>query len=74
MARHVIGQMKNQRAVVFLRPKNPKLDLDEIVSLLKIFVARPYLDVKPFDENGVSEAFEQLKGRRTKGKIVFNMD
>lgn len=74
MARHVIGQMKNQRKVVFLSPTNPRMDLDEIVSLLKIFVARPHLDVKPFDENGVKEAFEQLKGRRTKGKIVFNMD
>lgn len=74
MARRVIGQMENQRRVVFLSPKNPRMDLDEIVSLLKIFVARPHLDVKPFDEKSVREAFEQLKGRRTKGKIVFNMD
>lgn len=46
MTCHVIGQMKNQRAVVFLSSKNP-MDLDEIVTLLKIFVARPHLDVKP---------------------------
>jgi hypothetical protein len=51
-----------------------KSALDEIVSLLKISDARPHLDVKSFDENGVREGFEQLRGRRTKGKIVFNMD
>ncbi|KAL3807338.1 hypothetical protein ACHAXA_001310 [Cyclostephanos tholiformis] len=73
MARHVIGRMKAQRKVVFTSGRGKK-DLEEIVSLLKIFVARPHLDVKTFDENGVKGAFEQLRGRRTKGKIVFNME
>jgi NADPH:quinone reductase-like Zn-dependent oxidoreductase len=72
MARHAIGRMKAQRKVVFVSEKGRK-DLEEIVSLLKIFVARPHLDVKAFDENGVKGAFEQLRGRRTKGKIVFNI-
>lgn len=73
MARHVIGLMKAQRKVVFVSGKARK-DLEDIVSLLKIIVARPHLDMKSFDKSGVKDAFEQLKGRRTKGKIVFNMD
>lgn len=72
-ARHAMGKMKPQRTMILVTGK-AKSALDEIVSLLKISDARPHLDVKSFDENGVREGFEQLRGRRTKGKIVFNMD
>jgi NADPH:quinone reductase-like Zn-dependent oxidoreductase len=72
-ARHVMGKMKPQRTMILTSGKS-KPHLEEIVSLLKKSNTKPHLDVKSFDENGVKGGFEQLKGRRTMGKIVFNMD
>ncbi len=72
-ARHAMGKMKPQRTMILTSGKS-KSALEEIVSLLNISNARPHLDVKSFDENGVKDGIEQLKGRRTIGKIVFNMD
>eukprot|EP00581_Thalassiosira_minuscula_P018971 CAMPEP_0183722884 /NCGR_PEP_ID=MMETSP0737-20130205/14701_1 /TAXON_ID=385413 /ORGANISM="Thalassiosira miniscula, Strain CCMP1093" /LENGTH=326 /DNA_ID=CAMNT_0025953129 /DNA_START=79 /DNA_END=1059 /DNA_ORIENTATION=- len=72
-ARGFAGKMPPQRKLIITEQKG-KADLEEIVSLLKSSNAKPHLDVKPFDEKSVNEGFEQLKGRRTKGKIVFKMD
>ena len=72
-ARHAMGKMKPQRKMVLTAPKG-KSDLQEIVSLLEKSGVKPHLSVKSFDEQGVTEAFEELKGRRTKGKIVFDMN
>ncbi|KAL7536728.1 hypothetical protein ACHAXR_007370 [Thalassiosira sp. AJA248-18] len=71
--RHFMGKMKTQRKMVTTAPKG-KADLEEIVSLLESASVKPHLDVISFDEKGVKDGFEKLKGRRTKGKIVFNMD
>ncbi|KAL7536489.1 hypothetical protein ACHAWF_005479 [Thalassiosira exigua] len=69
--RHAIGKTKPQRKVVVT--SKCKSDLEEILLLVKSGV-KPHLDIKPFTENGVTGAFDQLKGRHTKGKIVFNLD
>lgn len=71
--RHAVGKMKPHRTMV-LTAKEGKADLEEIASLLESSGLKPHLDVKCFDKEGVGEAFDQLKARRTKGKIVFNMD
>jgi NADPH:quinone reductase-like Zn-dependent oxidoreductase len=48
-------------------------DLDLVMQLLDSINARPFVHVKPFTEENVKEGFNQLKSRRTKGKIVFEM-
>lgn len=68
-----MGKKQPQRTIL-LTDRKGKTNLEEIASLLKSTGAKPHLDVKSFDEKGVADGFEQLKGRRTKGKIVFNMD
>ena len=63
------------------KPKNQHLmitdmnaaDLAEVARLLVKSGRRPILDTKPFTERGVKEGFENLKSRRTKGKIVFDI-
>lgn len=72
-ARHAMGKMKPQRKMLLTAPKG-RSELEEIVSLLEKSGVKPHLNVKSFDEQGVAEAFEELKGRRTKGKIVFDMN
>mmetsp|Transcript_42186 Transcript_42186/g.77113 ORF Transcript_42186/g.77113 Transcript_42186/m.77113 type:complete len:320 (-) Transcript_42186:210-1169(-) len=71
--RHFMGKMPPQRTFILTESKG-KADLEEIVSLLESSSVKSHLDMNFFDEKGVNEGFEQLKGRRTKGKIVFNMD
>lgn len=48
--------------------------LEEIASLLEEAEVKPHLTVKEFNEAGIKEGFEMLKGRRTKGKIVFKIN
>lgn len=48
--------------------------LEEIASLLEKAEVKPHLTVKEFNEAGIKEGFEMLKGRRTKGKIVFKIN
>jgi len=71
--RYFMGKIPPQRKLILTEPKG-KTDLEEIVALLKSYNVKPHLDEKTFDEKGLKDGFEQLKGRRTKGKIVFNMD
>jgi len=71
--RHFMGKTPSQRTLILTESKG-KADLEEIVSLLESSSVKSHLDMNFFDEKGVNEGFEQLKGRRTKGKIVFNMD
>ena len=68
-----MGRQQPQRTLLLTNSKG-KSDLEEIASLLKSSGAKPHLDVKPFDKEGVEDAFRQLKERRTKGKIVFNIE
>ena len=70
--RHLMGKMKPQMNMV-MTSKHPT-DLKDILSLLEKTGVKPHLNVKSFDEKGVTEGFEELKGRRTQGKIVFHID
>ncbi|KAL3790407.1 hypothetical protein HJC23_013579 [Cyclotella cryptica] len=71
--RKFAGMEKEHRALVLTKSK-AKSDLELVATLLEATKARPYLNVKNFDETGVKDAFEQLKERRTKGKMVFNIE
>ena len=72
-AKHFLGRRTGpQRRMVVTESTNSRLE--DIVSLLQSSGAKPPLDVKSFDQKGVTDGFEQLNGRRTKGKIVFKMD
>jgi len=65
------GLEKSNQAII-LCEHNTK-DLLTVVSLLDSIQAKPLLEKKEFNENSVSEGYEMLKSRRTKGKIVFTM-
>lgn len=72
-ARRAIGRMPPQMQMILCNTKD-RAGLEEIASLLQSSDVKPHLNLKSFDEKGVEEGFEQLKGRRTNGKIVFNID
>jgi len=69
------------RALVGKQKKNETIntkdantsDLGLVVKLMNRIKARPFTTEMAFDEDGVKEAFELLKSRRTKGKIVFDI-
>ena len=48
-------------------------DLELVVELLDRIGARPLTNIMTFDDEGLQEAFELLKSRRTRGKIVFEV-
>jgi NADPH:quinone reductase-like Zn-dependent oxidoreductase len=74
MMRYLTGTMKPHRHFFLTSDEDNQTDLVEIARLLKSTDVKPHIEVKPFDAMNVAEGFEQLKGRRTKGKIVFNME
>jgi NADPH:quinone reductase-like Zn-dependent oxidoreductase len=66
------GMEKERRSLVLTESK-AKADLERVAELLQVLNVKPFLNAKEFDEGGVNDAFNQLKERRTKGKIVFNI-
>jgi len=72
--RYFTGTMNPHRHFFLTSDEDNQTDLVEITRLLKSTNVKPHIEVKPFDAKSVAEGFEQLKGRRTKGKIVFNME
>lgn len=69
--RSLLGLEKPHESVFFM--KSNTNDLEQIVSLLSRTGSRPLTNVMTFDEKGLEEAFQLLKSRRTKGKIVFDI-
>ena len=75
LMRYYTGTMKPQHKFFLTSDEDNQTDLVEITRLLKSTGVKPHIDLlKPFDAESVAEGFEHLKGRRTKGKIVFNME
>ena len=70
--RHFTGMEKEHRTLVVTK-QDASGDLARVAELLQVSNAKPYLNTKEFNEAGANEAFQQLKERRTKGKIVFNI-
>jgi D-arabinose 1-dehydrogenase-like Zn-dependent alcohol dehydrogenase len=70
--RRFSGTEKEHRTLV-LTATNAKSDLEKVAELLQKTNAKPFLNTKDFNEAGINDAFAQLKGRRTKGKIVLNI-
>lgn len=48
-------------------------DLETVTSLLDKAKLKPIVSLLEFSEEGVKDGFAQLKGRRTKGKLVFKI-
>lgn len=71
--KHAAGRKTPRKTMVLTASKGRK-SLEEIASLLQKAEVKPHLNIKKFDEAGVKEGFEMLKGRRTRGKIVFNIN
>eukprot|EP01068_Selenidium_serpulae_P004789 Selendium_serpulae@DN3749_c0_g1_i1.p1 len=63
-------QAKQQHLVL---AKFNSADLAEVARLLLSVEAKPIVEVKTFDPEGVTNGFDALKSRRTKGKIVFDV-
>ena len=72
-AKFAAGRKTPRKTMVVTAPKGRE-SLEEIASLLEKSKVKPHLNVKKFDEAGVKEGFDMLKGRRTRGKIVFKIN
>ena len=73
-AKHLWMAKMNSQVNFVLTSRKSKDALEQIATLLESTGVKPHVNVISFDEKGVADGFEQLKGRRTKGKIVFKMD
>ena len=65
------GRQKAHESIIMV--KSNSSDLELILSLLNKIKAKPIINVVQFSEKGLEDAFKQLKSRRTKGKIVFEV-
>lgn len=69
--RRLTNLEKKRQHIIMMETNTP--DLETVVRLLDKINARPSIDVVPFTEEGLADAFQRLKGRRTKGKLVFDV-
>lgn len=67
-----IGKQKTKNENLIMMDSNTG-DLNLVISLLNRIEARPFTLIMPFTEEGVVEAYNLLKSRRAKGKIVVVM-
>ena len=65
------GRQKAHESIIMV--KSNSSDLELVLSLLNKIKAKPIINVVQFSEKGLEDAFKQLKSRRTKGKIVFEV-
>ena len=70
-ARAFTGKEKPHQSLI-LAQLNTR-DLESIPSLLDKVSAKPLLNVMPFSEDGVRDAFSLLQSRRARGKVVFDV-
>jgi len=69
--RALSGYQKPHQTIMMM--KSNSSDLDLVVSLLSKIKATPVINVVPFSDEGLVGAFDALKSRRVKGKIVFDL-
>mmetsp|Transcript_27075 Transcript_27075/g.31983 ORF Transcript_27075/g.31983 Transcript_27075/m.31983 type:complete len:335 (+) Transcript_27075:76-1080(+) len=69
--RKLTGREKDGQSLILMKANTKDLEL--IVSLLDRTGARPLVKIMPFNGDGLKQAFDELKGRRTTGKIVFDI-
>lgn len=69
--RAFIGKQKNHETIMMMNANSA--DLNTILSLLGKNKEKPITNIIPFSEKGLEDGLKQLKGRRTKGKIVFDL-
>jgi len=69
--RKFTGREKQGQSLILMKPNTADLEL--IVSLLDRTGARPLVNIMPFNADGLKEAFDGLKSRRTTGKNVLDI-
>jgi NADPH:quinone reductase-like Zn-dependent oxidoreductase len=69
--RALVGAQKDHETII-MKESNAS-DLKLVAQLMDRIGAKPFTKVMTFDEEGLREAFELLKSRRTRGKIVFDV-
>jgi len=70
--RALLGWQKKNESIILCRSNTA--DLESIVYLLNRTGARPIVNSYTLSEDGLANAFQALKSRRTKGKLVFDME
>jgi NADPH:quinone reductase-like Zn-dependent oxidoreductase len=66
-----LGLEAPNQHIIVVNPRTESLEL--IVELLDKTGAKPIITSMTFDEAGLEEAFQLLKSRRAKGKLVFDI-
>jgi len=69
--RAMCGKQKDHETII-MKESNAS-DLETVARLMDRIGAKPLTKVVAFDEEGLKEAFDLLKSRRTRGKIVFDV-
>ena len=69
--RALSGKQKPNESIMMMKSNSE--DLSSIAKLLSRINEKPITNIIPFNEQGFEDAFKQLKSRRTKGKLVFDM-
>ena len=69
--RAMCGKQKEHETII-MKESNSS-DLETVARLMDRIGAKPLTKVVAFDEEGLKEAFDLLKSRRTRGKIVFDV-
>ncbi len=65
------GMQKPHESIMMMNSN--RADLELIISLMDKINERPILNIVPFSDEGLRDAFELLKSRRSRGKIVFDI-
>lgn len=69
--RKMLGMEKPNHHIIVGNPNRE--DLEKTVELMNTTGARPPVNEMPFDEEGFEEAFQLLRSKRSKGKIVLGI-
>lgn len=70
--RAMFGMQSEDQVIIMAQPNTTDLEL--LPKLLDRINVKPIVIEMPFTEHGLKDGFDMLKGRRTKGKIVFEIN
>jgi len=66
-----IGKQKKHETIILMKSNSD--DLNIIMSLMNKIKEKPSTSIISFSEEGLTDAIQQFKDRKTKGRIVFDM-
>lgn len=66
-----IGTQKKHETIILMKPNSA--DLNTVMPLMNKIKEKPRTSIIPFSKEGLTDAIQQFKDRKTKGRIVFDM-